>query len=146
MVTKKLTLTVVLMGLLVSVFLSAPAYSSDAAGQDNLSNITGRVCAALKPVMDMNNVTVAVVDDVVVKSDISRLEERLMNLLSNALVHAPAGTQIQVSYDGTSNQLKLWVENLSVSHTIKREVVDAMGNTFILETMSGKGTQYAINL
>lgn len=143
MVTRKMLPMAVLSGLLLSLLLFTPLYANDS---DTLSNILGRAGAMLKPVMDTNNITISVTEDVTVKNDAQKLEERLLNLLSNALVHAPAGTEIKVSYDASSKQIRLWVDNSSVSHDIKREVVDALGNTFILETMSGKGTLYAINL
>ncbi|MDQ7822009.1 MAG: hypothetical protein RDV48_04360 [Candidatus Eremiobacteraeota bacterium] len=149
MVTKYKALTMLFIIALTTLPLHAQEIGrtiADISGATTLSSIIEKASTALKPVLEMNKITISITANSTLKTDASNVEERFMNLMTNAIVHAPAGTELKVSYDSASSQLSVWVENNTVSSTVKREVTDSMGNTFTLETTSGKGTLYAINL
>jgi len=150
-VTKIATRTAVVV-IVLTVIMVSPLWADDMARVSpqtqslcTLNVMVEKAQSMFKPMMDANGLTVVASRDVVINGDAQKIEERFVNLLSNALVHAPAGTVIKVSYSNTNSQLQIWVENNAINHSIKRDVTDAMGNTFTLETLNGKGTVYAIN-
>jgi len=142
----------VITAFLLTVILASPLWADDVAKISpqthkicTLSGMLGRAQTMLKPVMETSGLTLVATHDEIISGNVQNMEERFLNLLSNAVVHAPAGTAIKVNYHIAANQLQIWVENSAINHSIKRDVTDAMGNTFTLETMNGKGTVYAIN-
>lgn len=151
MVTRRKIQNTIVAGLVIGLLLAAPVFADEVATSFNSSNnvltlrgLVEKTVSILAPAMSANNITVTAVDNKAIKADGRMAEERFLNLLSNALVHAPSGTEIKVSYDG--NRLSVWVANSTIGYDVQREVVDSLGNTFTLETQSGKGTLYAINL
>lgn len=152
MVTREIAARTAVAVIVLTVIMVSPLWADDMARVSpqtqslcTLNVMVEKAQSMFKPMMDANGLTVIVSRDQVINGDAQKIEERFVNLLSNALVHAPAGTVIKVSYNGPNSQLQIWVENTAINHSIKRDVTDAMGNTFTLETLNGKGTVYAIN-
>ena len=131
-------------GLLIT--LITPVFCEEAAGSLRLATVVQHAVSMLKPVMDSNRVTVSVAGDAALTGDPQKIEDQFVNLLSNALVHAPAGSTLTVRYESAEKRLVLWVENPDISYSVKKECVDALGNIFLIETQSGKGTLYAIRM
>jgi K+-sensing histidine kinase KdpD len=151
-VTREIAARTAVAVIVLTVIMVSPLWADDMARVSpqtqslcTLNVMVEKAQSMFKPMMDANGLTVIVSRDQVINGDAQKIEERFVNLLSNALVHAPAGTVIKVSYNGPNSQLQIWVENTAINHSIKRDVTDAMGNTFTLETLNGKGTVYAIN-
>ncbi|MGV8119616.1 MAG: sensor histidine kinase [Candidatus Xenobiia bacterium LiM19] len=150
MVTREIITKTVAAAIILTVMFVSPLWADDMARVSpqtqntcTLNAMIDRAQSMFKPLMEANGLTIAASRDEVISGDVQKIEERFVNLLSNAVVHAPAGTAIKVKY--SSSQIQIWVENSAIGHSIKRDVTDAMGNSFTLETMSGKGTAYAIN-
>ena len=49
-----------------------------------------RAQSMFKPLMEANGLTIVASNDEVISGDVQKIEERFVNLLSNAVVHAPA--------------------------------------------------------
>lgn len=78
--------------------------------------------------------------------DPALLQERVLNLLANAMAMAPTGSEVRLRLDPTTRQLDVWVGNQEVRLDTDREVRDPAGNTFRLRTKSGCGTELSTRL
>lgn len=153
MVTRRMKQNAMLVGIIILTLSVMPVYADEMATimgshMDNttLDSIIGKASSLLKPAMDENRITITAANNTVIYGDTNNVEERLVNLLSNAITHAQQGTEIKASYDTKTNEIVLWVTNSKIAYDVKRTVVDSMGNTFKIETKNGKGTSYAISL
>jgi len=106
--------------------------------------LVGEARTLLRPALDLNGSVLSdsIAEDCTVSTNGEIAREKVLSLVANALVHAPAGAEIAADFDSATRELTLWVENRSVALRVRRSVTDTRGNTFTVEMIPRCGTLY----
>jgi signal transduction histidine kinase len=134
---------------LIALLLPTVSFAEEKVAESlSLKALVQEARALMRPILEHNSSKLLdrIPESATVSLDRDKAKEKLLNLICNALVHAPAGAEIRADYNAEGNTFFLWVENKTVSQHMKREVVDTTGNAFNIEMFPGSGTLYSMAL
>lgn len=132
----------------VAVILAGMAIPSNAAPQptNTLEAMVSQTLVQLQPIAQQRGVTFIV--EAPGATSISGAEmvlaqDRIVNLLANAIAMAPTDTTVNVSV--TPDDLRVWFTNQGETYTVERNVEDSTGNAFIVRSVAGQGTELSFS-
>ena len=142
----------------------------------DLSELVGRACFVAQSLTDRQEIRVDVPDRLVVRGDAGRLEQVVVNIVTNAIVHVPEGRHVDVRLRGDDGEAALEVHDegrgipvddlphlflrlyqgaatdaqsqrgLGLGLFIAQQVIASHGGRIDVESGDGKGTTFTVRL
>lgn len=132
----------------VAVILCGMAIPSSAAPQptNTLEAIVSQTLVQLQPIAQQRGVTFIVEAPgatPISGAEMVLAQDRIVNLIANAVAMAPANTAVNVSV--TADHLRVWFSNQGETFSVERNVEDSSGNAFHVRSVAGEGTELSFS-